>query len=61
MEMTVTGKLMLASEEVTITVTGEKVLYSEGPAEAYNKAKETIIAAEEERRAKLENEKEDKD
>ena len=59
MNMTVSGKLLLPNEEVTIFVEGERVQYQDGPAEAYNKAKETIIAAEEERRAKLNNEKEE--
>ena len=56
MNMVISGKLLLPDEEVNIHVEGEYIAYSNNPAEAYNKAKETIIAAEEERRAKLKKE-----
>ena len=59
MDMVISGKLLLPDEEVNIHVEGECIAYQSGPADAYNKAKETIIAAEEERRAKLEKEKEE--
>ena len=61
MNMVVSGKLLLPDEEVNIHVEGEYNAYQLGPAEAYNKAKETIIAAEEKRREKINSEKEDKD
>ncbi len=53
METSVSGTLHLPNEDVTI--------YVEGPdaPEAYNKAKEAIITAEEERRSKLDKEKEE--
>ena len=59
MELLIQGVLHLPNEDVTIMVEGEQTQYSRGPAEAYNKAKETIITAEEERRAKLDKEKEE--
>ena len=59
MEMIISGELQLPNEKITIHVEGEVTPYSSGPANAYNDAKEKIIAAEEERRAKLDKEKEE--
>ncbi len=57
MEVTVKGELMLPNEKVSIEIYGD----SKNVSHTYNSMKETIIAAEEERRAKLDKEKEESD